>query len=323
MELNLRNFLMKTAALVLLVAAIRSLFQAPIEYFGIDLFSQTQLNRVFSKIDALKVIGAVAIFFGLYHRKRITSLSHGEIKWLQSLLFLAGGLIAVALYYAVRAFTNLHPISSWIAQGAIVALILVVLGSAFLLCALAVFQYEYSKAFYQEFGRSLLVASATALLGYALLMLFQSQWLLFSGSVAWLMARMLGPFYDVLYYFKSPSGTPVIQIGSFAASIAAPCSGIDSLFLFVAFFAALYALDHKRIRTIPYAIAFIGGAIGVFFVNVVRLVLLVIVGVHISPKFAVGMFHTNAGWLLFVVYFLCYYYLMKKFIYRQRIPERK
>jgi len=42
-----------------------------------------------------------------------------------------------------------------------------------------------------------------------------------------------------------------------------------------------------------------------------------LVGIHISPEIAVGFFHTNAGWVLFILYFLAYYWLIKRWIYKK------
>jgi len=52
-----------------------------------------------------------------------------------------------------------------------------------------------------------------------------------------------------------------MAIGDFAVNIG--CSGIESMLLFTCFFAALYALDYKKIRTLRYFSFFIAGFIGV------------------------------------------------------------
>ncbi|MCK5630517.1 MAG: archaeosortase/exosortase family protein, partial [Nanoarchaeota archaeon] len=94
--------------------------------------------------------------------------------------------------------------------------------------------------------------------------------------------------------------------------------GIDSILFFIAFFSALFALDHNKIKRKSYIIFFIIGLIGVFFINVLRLLLLILVGVHISQELAVGIFHTNAAWVLFVAYFFFYYQFIQKYIYKKR-----
>jgi exosortase/archaeosortase family protein len=314
MQHNIRRFLIKAAVLVLVVAAVRAAFQAPIEYFRLDMFYLTSANRLFSKIDALKIISLVSVFFGLYFRERISRIDHPKTKPLQSILYAAGGILLVCAYFAGRAVTNsvaLGPTSLVLLQAGMLA----ALGLAFVDFAAAVFQTEYLRAFVRAFKREIPLAILAAIVCYALLMLFQSQWLIFSGSVSVILRAVLGLFYKTTLTY-SQSGRPIIQAADFSVAIDSPCSGIDSLFLFTAFFAGIYALDRHRIQKGRFVIWFVAGLIGVYIVNALRLFLLIIAGIHISPDFAVGLFHTHAGWLLFVIYFIFYYYMMKKFIYK-------
>ena len=57
MKKNFRIFLIKVILLIVVIFITRALFQFPIEYFGISLLKQTTANRLFSKIDALKIMG--------------------------------------------------------------------------------------------------------------------------------------------------------------------------------------------------------------------------------------------------------------------------
>jgi len=177
-----------------------------------------------------------------------------------------------------------------------------------------VFGPDYIRRFFREFRQELSIAAIATVILYIALMFFQSRWLLISRLVSAIIFRILSMHYDVLFY--TGTGAPIIGIRGFEVAIGAPCSGIDSMLLFTLFFAALFALDHARIRKRLYLLLFIPGLVGVFIVNIIRLLLLILVGVYISPEFAVGMFHTQAGWLLFVIYFLCYYWLIKTFIYK-------
>jgi exosortase/archaeosortase family protein len=63
-------------------------------------------------------------------------------------------------------------------------------------------------------------------------------------------------------------------------------------------------VDKKRMLAI-----FLPGLFGMFVVNVIRIFLLMLMGIWISPDFAVGLFHSNAGWLLFVAYFVLFWML--------------
>ena len=312
--MNFKRFLVKTAIVLAVVFLTRALFQFPVEYLKLELFRQSEATRAFSKMDALKVISIVAVFFALYYRKEIAKLSHPKISWKRSVALLLSAQALVALYYGFRALSNIHGLwegwTVWISWAIVAAL----LASALALVALAVYQTEYVARFWKRFRMPLLGAALASVISYALLMFFQGQWRLLSNGVTHILYKILSAFYPVLLY--RPRSAPVLQIEDFAVAIGAPCSGIDSLLLFTAFFAGIFALDRRRILKGRFLVLFIIGIIGVYAVNILRLLILILVGVHISPRLAVGIFHTNAGWLFFVVYFVCYYWVIKRFIYK-------
>ncbi len=81
----------------------------------------------------------------------------------------------------------------------------------------------------------------------------------------------------------------------------------------------LYFIYHKKLK-IPLTIAlFFIGALGMFLTNILRIFILFIVGAHISPDLAVGLFHTNVGWILFILYFFIFWYIASKFVYKKSI----
>lgn len=321
MEKNLKKFLTKAIILVAVIYFTRVLFQFPVEYFNLALFKQTIASRLFSKIDGLKVLSIVVIFFAFYYRKKVAEIDYGRFNLKSSLIFLLLGELAVASYYLVRFLANYYEIT----QGTILyitqLIIFFILVSAFSLFVISVFSLSYLKKFVKFFKKELIITLIISIILYNLLIFFQNQWYVISKGVADILFFILSLFYDVLYYFNG--NAPVLEINNFAVSIGAPCSGIDSMFLFISFFAAIYALDHKRLKKSIFFTVFIVGFIGVYIVNVLRLLLLILVGIHISPRFAVGLFHTNAGWVFFLAYFLIYYLVIKKFIYQSNLPNKK
>jgi exosortase/archaeosortase family protein len=321
MDKNFRNFLIKLVLLVTIIFLTRVLFQFPVEYFGLRLFQQNDLTRLFNKIAGLEVFALVALFFGLYLRNKISKLDHPRFNWKKSVLFIVLAEITVAIYYFIRAAANYYSITSGLSLYLVWIGLLASLALAFIFFTIAVFDWDYLVSFIKIFKKELFIAVIAAIILYNLLILFQDQWLFFSTGVSNILYRLFSLFYQVNYYMGN-SG-PVIQIGTFGVAIGSPCSGIDSMFLFTAFFAGLFALDHKRLKKGLYILLFIIGFLGVYFVNVIRLFLLILAGIYISPSFAVGLFHTNAGWILFIIYFLCYYLIIKKFIYKSKLPARK
>lgn len=318
MHKNLKRFLMKALFVIGLVILTRALFQFPIEYFNWDIFDQSQVNRAFSKIDLLKVITLVAIFFGLFFKERISEITHPRFRALPFIGYMILAQVLVMAYYGIRALTNMHPVSevmAWILWLGIV----VILGLALASVVIAVFQRRYVSDFTKAFRKEIIIAILASVILYNVLIAFQNQWLIFSRSIGYAIFWLLSPFFDAVYYMGPIA--PVLEVGDFGVAIGAPCSGIDSMLLFFAFFSALFALDYHRLRKISYGVLFVMGLGGVVVVNILRLYLLILVGIYISPRFAVGLFHTNAGWIFFVAYFLLYFLLIRRFIYKKAKPR--
>jgi len=318
---NFRNFLIKVVLFVGLIFLSRVVFQFPVEYFHLKVFQQNALTRIFSKIDALQVVTLLSILFGLYYSDRISKLDHPKVKWVKSVLFFIGAEVTIAVYYLIRASANYFNITSGLALFLIQVAILVSLGLAALLFLVAVFDSDYLNNFFKNFKKEIIIFIIIAIVLYNLLITFQKQWLIFSSGITKILSWMLSLFYSTVSTTMNASGGPILRAEGFGVSIGPPCSGIDSMLLFFAFFAALFALDRKIIKKGLYALFFIIGFAGVYIINVLRLFLLMLAGIYISPDFAVGLFHTNAGWILFVLYFLLYYWFIRKFIYKKDIPK--
>ncbi|MEM3374794.1 MAG: archaeosortase/exosortase family protein [Candidatus Woesearchaeota archaeon] len=307
---NLKKFLIKFVIFVFLLFLVRAIFQTPVEYFRLRMFYEQEFNRVFSKGDAMKVIALIGVLFVVYLREKISKLTHHKINWKQSILYFSLSILFVAFYYGLRYLTNYY----YIKYG--FPLLLIILGKflllffSFISLILAVFQKDYTLHFFNHFKKELLISGVLAVIFYFLLMYFQSQWLFFSGFVMNFLVFVFSKFYPV-----SVKGI-LLTVDNFTVGIGAACSGIESLMLFFALYLVIFAMDYKRIKIIPYLITFVIGLIGTFVVNNIRILLLVYVGLKISPKLAVGLFHTHAGWILFIIYFIGFFAVVRKIIYK-------
>jgi exosortase/archaeosortase family protein len=193
------------------------------------------------------------------------------------------------------------------------------LALAFLSFAIGVYSWDYLKRFVSALRKELIIATVLTIITYILLMQFQALWYFFSYNVTMILYWLFTPLFPT---YLEVGQTPIIDVNGFVVSIGPPCSGTESMFLFMVFSIGLYLLDKEKIKTRLFIIVSVIGLIGVYFVNILRLFLLILTGIYVNPDFAVGMFHTNIGWLLFVVYFLVYYYIMRKFIYKHNISKR-
>lgn len=313
MNPNLKEFLKKTIILALIIFVTRVIIQFPIDYFHIDLFSETQQNKGFSKIDGLKIVIMVSLFFGFFFKDRISKLIHQKRNYKQTTLTFIIAQLFVIAYYEIRYLSNIFAADQGVALYTIIVAKLMLLAAAFFFFALCAYGINYCKTFYAKFRKELIITAIIAFLLYHILILFQSGWMIFSEIVTIVLFIIFTSFYHVRFDF-GPEG-PLMKVNDFIVRIGETCSGIDSMLLFVLFFLAIFALDHKKIIKKKFFIAFILGFIGVYFVNIARLFLLMLIGVHISADLAVGLFHTNAGWIFFVIYFLGYYWFARKFFY--------
>ena len=95
------------------------------------------------------------------------------------------------------------------------------------------------------------------------------------------------------------SDTFELGIGDFVVSIAPECSGFEGIGLTWAFLGAYLLLFRKDLR-FPQALLLVPiGTVVIWSFNVLRLVLLLVLGASGHAEVALGGFHSQAGWLAF------------------------
>ncbi len=271
--------------------------------------------HLFQRMHLVKVLAVIIIVFILYNRKSLAEMSFQKNNFWYSFLFLIMSFIFFFMHYALNATVRIFSITSfgWILLITLGGLVL--LGLYFLSLSVAIIGYKNAKTLWHTYKKQSYFFAPLFIIGTILFIFFQKLWFFFSFAISKILYHSFNLIYPVSYQMATKG--PILRLPNFAVSIGEPCSGIDSMLLFTAFYAAIFALDYSRIKKKPAIILFIVGFIGVYLVNILRLFLLLIIGIHISPEFAVGMFHTQAGWVLFVIYFLLYYWLIKKYIYKK------
>jgi exosortase/archaeosortase family protein len=124
-------------------------------------------------------------------------------------------------------------------------------------------------------------------------------------------------FKNVFTEFNTSPHGPLLSVDNFKAYIDSPCSGIEGLTLFIFLNLLIFVLDHKEINKIRSAATLLVGLLGIYGLNILRVYFVYVFGVLYNPKFAIHIYHTNAGWILFILYFIIYwliiyYYIRKK-----------
>ncbi len=91
----------------------------------------------------------------------------------------------------------------------------------------------------------------------------------------------------------------VIGLGSFQVEVASECAGFEGIGL-IWVFLSVYLWFFRRSLRFPQALWLLpAGTLVIWMANVARIVALVLIGAWISPKIALGGFHSQAGWLAF------------------------
>ncbi len=143
------------------------------------------------------------------------------------------------------------------------------------------------------------VALAVALSVWALARLTQNFWGPMSDLTFLLSALLLSAInYDALYLDIEAK---LLGLGDFVVNVAPACSGYEGIGLISAFTAVYLYLYRHEFRFPRALLLFPLGAVLIWLLNVVRIAVLVSIGHYWSPEVAVGGFHSQAGWLTFIL----------------------
>jgi exosortase/archaeosortase family protein len=165
----------------------------------------------------------------------------------------------------------------------------------------------FGLPFFRIFARELLLLAVVVIPYFSLTFVLRSYSDLFSNLQVQANTFLMGLLgFDFSYAIGG--GDPRLALSNFKVIIGAPCSGVDSLLLFTGLYWFIGLLDFAKYNTKKLLLLFPIGLIGVYAMSILRIFLLMLVGAFYSPKLALNSFHTNAGWIIFVIYFLGFIY---------------
>ena len=150
--------------------------------------------------------------------------------------------------------------------------------------------------------RAEFVAALVVLLTFFPYRLFHTIWPAYSQVIASLAYYGAKPFVAGLGFSSLP--IPTILGPQLDLQIIFWCSGFSALAMFDTLVALVAVLDWNELNHKRLLIAYFAGAFAILVANVVRVSLLVIVGNVIAPRYAMGRFHVNAGWVFFALVYL-------------------
>ena len=100
----------------------------------------------------------------------------------------------------------------------------------------------------------------------------------------------------------------MINFGEFVVGIGVACSGVASITVFLAAIIAFYISSTKKNvgKMLIYTCI---GVIALYFINVLRIVMLVLIGYHYGLE-TMSFFHIHLGWIMFVLGMAVFWFLV-------------
>lgn len=192
-----------------------------------------------------------------------------------------------------------------------------VLGAALTIFLLmSVFELRYLLHFAWNFKVLALSSLGIGMLFLYLYPIFYKTWSFFSRIIAVVVFYMLKLSFPTAQL--PDNNIPRLILPNFRAQIAAQCSGIEGMTLFILLFTVIVIVDWKTINKIKLIPIYMLGLAGMIAINILRIYAIFVIGNIYSVEFAIGLFHSNAGWILFTVYFLVFEYLTYSWLRKKK-----
>jgi len=241
----------------------------------------------------------------VYSRKNKLNLYSYKTDYLSSLLFIVLAYFCFILYFYLTFLSKSLMISN---------LFFVVLFSTllYLLVIVLLIMAVFGRDFFMTFKQDLFFLIMIIILFFLVSLILR-----FNGNaIADLSTK-------AVYFFITKSFDPYatqkgISLSSenFGVDIGIACSGIESMTLFTGLFLIILFLEWNNFKSrAKLFIWFLVGLFITFLLNVLRLFTLMYIGARHSADFALNMFHSNASWILFVIFVFVYI----KYFYEKNI----
>ncbi len=254
-----------------------------------------QSNKSFEAITLIKHI--------YYHENSFITYDNGK-TWLQD-----DGMLLAFLEKDIK----IHPIKRIIFSYKP----LFVLISSILLF-IGFFGLNYSKDLFKKADLEI-YASAFASIGFFYGTAFIKQnWRPIANIVVSLVYALSSIFFkNVIVDITNPH-CPFLVVKDFSSRICESSSGVESIGYFTLLFFLILITNWKSIDKKKTLIFYFIGLVGSVIVNTLRIFSIIMVGIYIDPEFAQGIFHTNVGWILFLIYAAAYWFLLLPYIKKKK-----
>jgi exosortase/archaeosortase family protein len=260
---------------------------------------------------------SIALFFVAY-REKLMLIKVEAINKKHTIICSISGIILFGLFILTKYLTAFRIVDNYMNYlSAIIIVKYIALVSAVILFAIAVYGLDFLKKFIKDFWKEMLLVFVLTIVIYNAVMFIRGAWQFLSKIVTLSVSFLLATVFDEVRYSVANPESPTLAVGDFGVIIGSPCSGIDGMSLFTMLFMMMIAFDWSRVNKVKAFLIFPIGAIGMFCMNIVRVFSLMVVGKTISVDFAIGAFHSNVGWIIFITYFLTFLYFVYPYLVKK------
>lgn len=267
------------------------------------------------------ILFSIVVFF-IWNRKIIFNIKKYYQDKKQTFLYGSIAILVLISHYILKFWINSN-IEKALKFILLFTILKYLFNAAFLIfTAISVYNLEIFKDQFSKFKKQIFPFLALITIYFFIIQLFQTLWRVLGNMIANTLAFLFRLTYDNVHLNTEAFRAPTLGVNNFIVGISSECSGIDSLLIFLSLFTVLLVLDKDRLDLKRMAILFIPGIIGTIGYNILRIYLLILVGVHINPEFAVDVFHSNIGWILFLVFFVIFWHFGSKWVYIKNDKKR-
>lgn len=220
------------------------------------------------------------------------------------------------LFYLFGILLPLHSFTTNIAVSIASHITLLILVLSLLL---GVFGTKFLLNLLKTFKKELLICLLIAIPFYMAIFYVWGFWQYLSIFVLKTEYILFRPFYPNMHII--PPYT--LSFPTFSILIAEACSGLDSIFLFTALYAIIWIIERKDLNSKKMAIFALPALIGTILTNIIRVALLIIIGLQISPQLSATLFHTYLGMILFIIYFFIFWKISYRFVRKEHKGNKK
>lgn len=165
---------------------------------------------------------------------------------------------------------------------------------------------SFWQKIYQAEKASLVLAFMAGAATWLFAYFSRNLWETLGDTTLYLVHQLLLLVFDEVYV---DVGQRLLGIGDFIVEVGQPCSGYEGIGM-VSVFTSLYLYMFRKELRFPNALLlFPIGILTIWLFNFLRISVLIVIGAKISPEMALNGFHSQAGWIAFLLVCMGLFYL--------------